>query len=110
MIRRELTDVQWERGTSLSIRGKKGDRRRVGEDNRLFVDAVLWILRTGARWRDLPPEFGNWNSVYVRFATTAFFTTPHCSERGPGPTLTEQRSWRMKSRRTPESASSVISA
>lgn len=66
MIRRELTDVQWSRIRSL-VPGKKGDRGRPGEDNRLFVDAVLWILRTGAPWRDLPPEFGIWNSVYVRF-------------------------------------------
>jgi transposase len=66
VIRRELTDVQWSRIESL-VPGKKGDRGRPGEDNRLFVDAVLWILRTGAPWRDLPPEFGIWNSVYVRF-------------------------------------------
>jgi transposase len=66
LIRRELTDVQWKRIEGL-MSGKQGDRGRTGEDNRLFVDAVLWILRTGAPWRDLPPEFGNWNSVYVRF-------------------------------------------
>jgi transposase len=66
LIRRELTDVQWKRIDRL-VQGKKGDKGRAGEDNRLFVDAVLWILRTGAPWRDLPPEFGNWNSVYVRF-------------------------------------------
>lgn len=66
MIRRELTDMQWSRIESL-VPGKKGDRGRSGEDNRLFVDAVLWILRTGAPWRDLPSEFGIWNSVYVRF-------------------------------------------
>jgi len=34
------------------------------EDNRLFVDAVLWIARTGAPWRDLPKAFGDWNSVF----------------------------------------------
>ena len=66
MIRRELTDRQWQR-IATEIPGKPGDQGRTGEDNRLFVDAVLWILRTGAPWRDLPPAFGNWNSVYVRF-------------------------------------------
>ena len=66
MIRRELTDRQWQRIEEL-VPGKKGDKGRAGEDNRLFVDAVLWILRTGAPWRDLPDEFGKWNSVYIRF-------------------------------------------
>ena len=47
--------------------GKNGDRGRSGADNRLFVDAVLWVLRTGSPWRDLPEEFGNWNSVFQRF-------------------------------------------
>jgi putative transposase len=66
LIRRELTDVQWSRISNL-VPGKVGDRGRTGEDNRLFVDAVLWILRTGAPWRDLPSAFGNWNSVFTRF-------------------------------------------
>jgi len=66
LIRRELTDRQWQRIEKL-VPGKKGDRGRTGEDNRLFVDGVLWILRTGAPWRDLPEESGKWNSVYVRF-------------------------------------------
>ena len=66
MIRRELTNAQWQRIETL-IPGKKGDKGRHGNDNRLFVDAVLWILRTGAPWRDLPPAFGRWNSVFVRF-------------------------------------------
>jgi transposase len=66
LIRRELTDVQWSRISNL-VSGKEGDRGRAGEDNRLFVDAVLWILRTGAPWRDLPSAFGKWNSVFTRF-------------------------------------------
>ena len=67
MIRlRALTDAQWRRIEPL-IPGKEGDRGRHGEDNRLFVDAVLWLVRAGAPWRDLPKEFGNWNSVFQRF-------------------------------------------
>ena len=66
MIRRELTDAQWQRIEPL-IAGKEGDKGRHGEDNRLFVDAVLWLVRAGAPWRDLPDEFGKWNSVFRRF-------------------------------------------
>lgn len=47
MIRRELTDVQWELIAPL-VAGKVGDRGVSGRDNRLFVDAVLWIVRSGA--------------------------------------------------------------
>jgi len=66
LIRRELTDLDWRRIEEL-VAGKTGDKGRHGEDNRLFVDAVLWIARAGAPWRDLPPQFGNWNSVFQRF-------------------------------------------
>src|SRR3954454_12308450 len=61
-----LRDDQWERIASL-VPGKVGDPGRSGADNRLFVDAVLWIVRVGAPWRDLPQAFGNWNSVFQRF-------------------------------------------
>jgi len=47
--------------------GKPGDPGRSGKDNRLFVEAVLWIARTGSPWRDLPSVFGHWNSTYTRF-------------------------------------------
>jgi transposase len=66
LIRRALTDGEWQRIESL-IPGKKGDKGRHGADNRLFVDAVLWLVRAGAPWRDLPEEFGKWNSVFKRF-------------------------------------------
>jgi transposase len=65
--RRNLRDDQWERIAHL-LPGKPGDRGRRAADNRLFVEAVLWMARAGAPWRDLPEEFGPWNSVYKRFA------------------------------------------
>jgi transposase len=67
MPRLNLRDDQWERIERL-LPGKPGDRGRAAADNRLFVDAVLWMARSGAPWRDLPEEFGPWNSVYKRFA------------------------------------------
>jgi len=47
--------------------GKPSDPGRSGGNNRLFVEAVLWIARTGSPWRDLPKQFGKWNSVFVRY-------------------------------------------
>lgn len=66
MSRRTLTGAQWARIADL-VPGKKGDRGRTGIDNRLFVDAVLWLARTASLWRDLPPELGNWRTVHCRF-------------------------------------------
>ena len=66
MSRRTLTDTQWARIAPL-VPGKKGDRGRSGADNRLFIDACLWLARTASPWRDLPPELGHWKSVYTRF-------------------------------------------
>ena len=67
MARLNLRDDQWDRIAHL-LPGKPGDRGRTAADNRLFVEAVLWLARSGAPWRDLPKEFGSWNSVYQRFA------------------------------------------
>jgi putative transposase len=68
--RYELTDDEWERIEFL-LPGREGDPGGHGEDNRLFVNAVIWIARTGAPWRDLPERFGLWNSVFQRFSRWA---------------------------------------
>ncbi|WP_425540372.1 IS5 family transposase [Rhodoblastus acidophilus] len=66
-VRLVLGDSQWVR-MAPHLPGKVGDPGRSGADNRLFVEAVLWLARTGSPWRDLPEIFGNWNSVFVRFS------------------------------------------
>jgi transposase len=67
MLRMVLRDDQWEKIEKL-IPGKKGERGRPAANNRQFLEAVIWIARTGSPWRDLPIEFGPWNTVYIRFA------------------------------------------
>jgi len=64
--RHELTDKQWEK-IKVLLPGKEGDAGRTAEDNRLFVNAVLFVLRTGIPWADLPERFGKSNSIWRRF-------------------------------------------
>lgn len=66
MRRFEMSEEQFARIQSL-LPGKASDPGCTAADNRLFVQAVLWVLRTGAPWRDLPERFGKWNSVFQRF-------------------------------------------
>ncbi len=66
MSRRTLTDEQWERIAGY-LPGREGTRGRSGVDNRLFVDAILWMAGNAARWRDLPEVFGKWTGVHARF-------------------------------------------
>jgi transposase len=66
LSRRTLTDAQWAR-IEGRLPGREGLPGRRGVDNRRFVDAVLWLARTAAAWRDLPPEFGKWTGVHARF-------------------------------------------
>ena len=61
-----ITDRQWALIAPLCL-GKKSDPGRTGSDGRLFLEAVLWVARTGSPWRDLPPRFGKWNTVFKRF-------------------------------------------
>jgi len=71
MVKRyELSDAQWRRVADL-LPGKVTDPGRTASDNRLFVNAVLWVLRSGARWQDLPERYGKWKSVHKRFTRWA---------------------------------------
>ena len=65
--RYELSDGQWERIAPL-LPGKASDPGRTGSDNRLFVNGVLWVLRSGAHWRDLPDRYGKWKTAHQRFS------------------------------------------
>lgn len=69
MHRHALTDAQWHRVQQVLPRQKHGPTSRLGE--RLFIDAVLYRLRTGLPWRDLPERFGPWKTVYNRFSNWA---------------------------------------
>lgn len=62
-----LRDDQWDR-IAPHIIGDERSRGTSGRNNRLFIEAVLWIVRTGSPWRDLPEVFGAWNSVFRRFS------------------------------------------
>jgi transposase len=55
-----LLDDQWERIKDL-LPGKVSDQGVTARDNRLFVEAVLWVAQTGAPWRDLPEFYGHWH-------------------------------------------------
>jgi putative transposase len=59
--RYELSEAQWARIAPM-LPGKVGDPGRSGVDNRLFVNGVLWVLRSGAYWQHLPERYGKWKS------------------------------------------------
>lgn len=63
MARQVLTDEIWDKLQPLLPKPKG----RHGKDDRMFLEAVCWIVRTGAPWRDLPQEFGPWKTVYNRY-------------------------------------------
>ena len=67
MDRKMLRDDQWARIEQL-LPGKATDRGVTAKDNRRFVEAVLWMMRTGSPWRDLPAELGHWHRTFVRFS------------------------------------------
>src|SRR5277367_591232 len=67
MTRLILRDDQYGRIETM-LPGKASDVGVTAKNNRLFIEAVLWVARTGSPWRDLPKSFGPWNSAYKRFS------------------------------------------
>ncbi|MCW3837333.1 IS5 family transposase, partial [Sphingomonas canadensis] len=70
MKRYELSEAQWHRIEPM-LRGKESDPGRTAVDNRLFINGVLWVLRSGARWSDLPERYGKYKTVHKRFTRWA---------------------------------------
>lgn len=66
MARHGLTDEQWTK-LQPHLPPRKPGPGRPRKDDREILDALLWLAKTGAPWRDLPPEFGSWRTVYSRF-------------------------------------------
>ncbi len=86
MSRMVIDDVMWDRLEPL-LPKPKGRR---GKDDRLFLEGVCWILRTGAPWRDLPPEYGPWKTVYNRYN--------HWSKKGHIQAILDELKKRWRSR------------
>ena len=61
-----INDRSWSIIEPL-VPGTVRDRGVTAKDTRLFLEAVLWRVRVGGPWRDLPPGFGEWNSIFRRF-------------------------------------------
>ena len=64
--RHDISDRAWQL-LEWHLPGRRGVWGGVAKDNRRFINAVFWILRTGAPWRDLPPEYGDWKNTHRRF-------------------------------------------
>lgn len=64
MRRHELSDEEWALVEPLLPKQRRGGK---WNDHRAMLSAMMWVLRTGAPWRDLPERFGKWQSVYDRF-------------------------------------------
>lgn len=68
MKRYELTKEQWNRIKPLLPPEKTGKRGRLRKDDRTMLNGMLWLVRSGAQWRELPEAYVPWQSVYARFA------------------------------------------
>lgn len=66
MARMFLSDYMWEK-LQPHLPPERGRKCRPSKDHRMVMEAIIWKLRTGAPWRDIPEEFGSWNTIYSRF-------------------------------------------
>jgi transposase len=64
--RHDIKDREWDI-VEPHLPGRKGKWGKAAKDNRQFINGVLWILRTGAPWRDLPADYGGWKNTHRRF-------------------------------------------
>ena len=64
--RHEINDIDWERIQDILPPENKGEGRP-SKPNRIMLNGMLWIAKTGAPWRDLPNRYGPWETVYSRF-------------------------------------------
>jgi transposase len=64
--RHDISDELWQKIEPHTL-GRKGTWGGNARDTRMFINAVFWILRTGAPWRDLPTDYGDWKNTQRRF-------------------------------------------
>ena len=67
MVRHQLTDAQWN--LIADVFPPPANTGRPQRDRREIMNAILWILKTGSPWRDLPGEYGPWKTVWDLFDT-----------------------------------------
>ena len=67
MKRYEISNREWERIKNKLPAERTGKRGRPAKNNRIMLNRMLWIARTGAQWREMPECYGPWQSVYARF-------------------------------------------
>lgn len=65
--RHDISERIWK-VLEKKLPGREGIWGGKAKDNRQFINAVFWILRTGAPWRDLPPDYGDWKNTHRRFS------------------------------------------
>jgi transposase len=66
MARGDLTDSEWERLQPLLPPEHSGKQGHPYEDHRRVINGILWVLRTGAPWRDIPERYGSWHTCHDR--------------------------------------------